>query len=286
MTFGYDADWYKFWKPKNSLNISDFGTQLLDQLFRHYSKYPKDSKYNNVCDFNAFPKARYRLYSSRTAWEAWWSKRHGAHSLTSFNMHRPWIKLIFRRNLNTCWIIHTELYFLALRTGGADLAKTLQRIQRATFSGQMFVDDLTLGSKSVNNINKVFSQLYDKFTLVSFWESRETLAVGVLSLLFRDWHKNRRSLKNFLRFWDTKTNTFFHWLATIVPSLNIPPRKTITIEQCPNILHWWSEKQQRKGKGNWMNSVPLVSPPEISYLIFHTELNQLEPPLRNDILCG
>jgi hypothetical protein len=43
MTFGYDANWHQIWKPKNLLDISDFGKQLLDQLFLHYSKYPKDT---------------------------------------------------------------------------------------------------------------------------------------------------------------------------------------------------------------------------------------------------
>jgi len=39
MTFGYDADWYKIWRPKNVLDITDFGDQLLNHLFLHYSKY-------------------------------------------------------------------------------------------------------------------------------------------------------------------------------------------------------------------------------------------------------
>ena len=45
MTFGYDANWHKFGNPSD---ISDFGTQLLDQLFLHYSKYPKDKNVNNA----------------------------------------------------------------------------------------------------------------------------------------------------------------------------------------------------------------------------------------------
>ena len=35
MTFGYDADWNKIWKPNNVLDISDFGDQLLNHLFLH-----------------------------------------------------------------------------------------------------------------------------------------------------------------------------------------------------------------------------------------------------------
>jgi hypothetical protein len=70
MTFGYDADWYQIWNPKNLLDISDFGTQLLDQLFLHYSKYPSDTKYMNVCRYDTLFKARHRLYSSRIAWVA------------------------------------------------------------------------------------------------------------------------------------------------------------------------------------------------------------------------
>ena len=57
----------------------------------------------------------------------------------------------------------------------------LHRIQKATFFEQKFVADLQLGSKSVNKINDVFTQLYDQLALVSFWESRETRGVGVLS---------------------------------------------------------------------------------------------------------
>jgi hypothetical protein len=37
MTFGYDADWTKLWKPNNVLDISDFGKQLLEDLYQHYS---------------------------------------------------------------------------------------------------------------------------------------------------------------------------------------------------------------------------------------------------------
>jgi len=66
------------------------------------------------------------------------------------------------------------------------LAKTLHNIQKATFSAQKFVGDLKLGSKSVNKINEVFAELYDQLALVSFWESRQTQGVGVLSLLFCD----------------------------------------------------------------------------------------------------
>ena len=60
----------------------------------------------------------------------------------------------------------------------------LHRIQKATFFEQKFVGDLQLGSKSVNKINEVFAELYDRLALVSFRESKETRAVGVLSLLF------------------------------------------------------------------------------------------------------
>ena len=32
MTFGYDADWNKIWRPNSLLDISDFGDQLLNHL--------------------------------------------------------------------------------------------------------------------------------------------------------------------------------------------------------------------------------------------------------------
>ena len=39
MTFGYDADWTKIWGANNVLDISDFGKQLLEDLYLHYSNY-------------------------------------------------------------------------------------------------------------------------------------------------------------------------------------------------------------------------------------------------------
>ena len=78
------------------------------------------------------------------------------------------------------------IIFLATPHRGADLAKTLHRIQKATFFEQKFVGDLQLGCKSVNKINKVFAELYDQLALVSFRESKETQIIGVLSLIFRD----------------------------------------------------------------------------------------------------
>ena len=39
MTFGYDADWNKIWRPNNVLDISDFGDQLLNHLLLHYSSF-------------------------------------------------------------------------------------------------------------------------------------------------------------------------------------------------------------------------------------------------------
>ena len=79
MTFGYDADWHRIWNPKNLLDVSDFATQLLDHLFRHYSKYPKDIM--NVCNHDVLLNVRYPLYSLHTAWVAWLLKRYGTHSL-------------------------------------------------------------------------------------------------------------------------------------------------------------------------------------------------------------
>jgi len=39
MTFGYDAGWNKIWKPNNVLDISDFASQLVNQLWCHYEEY-------------------------------------------------------------------------------------------------------------------------------------------------------------------------------------------------------------------------------------------------------
>ena len=39
MTFGYDADWNKIWRPNSLLDISDFGDQLLNHLHSHYTTY-------------------------------------------------------------------------------------------------------------------------------------------------------------------------------------------------------------------------------------------------------
>jgi hypothetical protein len=44
------------------------------------------------------------------------------------------------------------IIFFATPHRGADLAKMLHRIQKATSSEQKFVSDLQLGSKSVNKI--------------------------------------------------------------------------------------------------------------------------------------
>jgi hypothetical protein len=39
MTFGYDSGWNKIWKPNNVLDISDFGKQLVHELWCHYAEY-------------------------------------------------------------------------------------------------------------------------------------------------------------------------------------------------------------------------------------------------------
>lgn len=39
MTFGYDSDWNKIWKPNKVLDISDFAKQLAHDLWCHFSEY-------------------------------------------------------------------------------------------------------------------------------------------------------------------------------------------------------------------------------------------------------
>jgi hypothetical protein len=39
MTFGYDADWTKVWTPNSVLDISNFGDQLLNDVFLHYESF-------------------------------------------------------------------------------------------------------------------------------------------------------------------------------------------------------------------------------------------------------
>jgi hypothetical protein len=39
MTFGYDADWTKVWRPNSTHDLSSFGDQLLNQLFLDFSKH-------------------------------------------------------------------------------------------------------------------------------------------------------------------------------------------------------------------------------------------------------
>jgi hypothetical protein len=78
------------------------------------------------------------------------------------------------------------ILFLATPHRGSNLAKTLQRIQTATFSQRKFVGDLKLGSQTVNKINDLFGDRADGLAIISFWESTETRFVGVCFRLHLD----------------------------------------------------------------------------------------------------
>jgi len=39
MTFGYDSNWKKIWKPNNVLDVPDFARQLVNELWLHYADH-------------------------------------------------------------------------------------------------------------------------------------------------------------------------------------------------------------------------------------------------------
>jgi hypothetical protein len=65
MTFGYDSQWSKIWKPNNILDISDFAMQLVNDLWLHYTEC------GDVYETLSLSLTCYspRQSSSVTAWE-------------------------------------------------------------------------------------------------------------------------------------------------------------------------------------------------------------------------
>jgi hypothetical protein len=77
------------------------------------------------------------------------------------------------------------ILFLATPHRGANLAKTLERIQKATFSPRKYVGDLKLGSQTVHKINDLFASRSNEFAIISFWESTNRPFTGVSPPLLR-----------------------------------------------------------------------------------------------------
>ena len=49
LLFGYDADYRKFWKPNNVLDITDISAQLLNELWLHYCEHNDVNMSNTPC---------------------------------------------------------------------------------------------------------------------------------------------------------------------------------------------------------------------------------------------